>query len=192
MYRELQQKPNARSAPPALPAQAMHRLYRLLSGAGIDRMLLGHETGVSVLSVHSELTIWCFNGRIRWCATGADGSRQSVTHPAGDVEGAASRLLAYLKGAHEHLEGKVDSLPEDGEVTKSDPPPDERSAAVLMAGPAPSVLRFRRPRRPVTVRPPIPLPRARSHRAEREGGAVVGRPHALPEPFTGDLLLSSA
>lgn len=80
---------------PSTPGQTIHRLHQLLTDAGLDRMLIGHETGVSVLSVHSELTIWCVNGRITWRHS-TDRHAPTAIHPAIDPHGAAERLLDHL------------------------------------------------------------------------------------------------
>ncbi|WP_344968202.1 hypothetical protein [Salinactinospora qingdaonensis] len=92
----------------------MRELHRLLSHAGIHRMLIGHQRDVSVLSVHSDLTVWCVNGRITWRHSTHRHAATTI-HPATDPAGAARLLLDHLSNT-----GHID--------TQTPAPSDEETA----------------------------------------------------------------
>ncbi|GAA3762313.1 hypothetical protein HDA32_005809 [Spinactinospora alkalitolerans] len=177
---------------PATAAQAMHRLQRLLTGAGLDRMLLGHERGVSVLSVPSDLTVWCVNGRITW-RHGTDRHVTVEIHPATDPEGAAHHLLALLRGTR-HSDEQEESPTEGGPApSAAEVSVQGRDTGPLKGGTTvPVGAAADRSRRPVTSRLIGPLPHPRRQHTDRGSTSRQGsQRHAVrparprrPRPVT--------
>ena len=74
------------------PREAIAQLRQQLALHWPGRFYQGDSRGLSVLSISSELTVWCNGREFIWHETG-----RTVGHPAADPVTAAVRLIARLQ-----------------------------------------------------------------------------------------------
>lgn len=100
--------------------QAAKELDELLSGRGIGRRLVRSEESVAdiaVLSVRSDLTVWCRSGTLSWTTGGRGYERRRFA----DMTEAAEQIVR----AHEELDspaGLLDLAPPDGTDASGEAP----------------------------------------------------------------------
>ncbi|GII78221.1 hypothetical protein Sru01_32030 [Sphaerisporangium rufum] len=75
------------------PREATRLLRYALHREGFTHTYQSSGNGMSVLSVTTELTVWCRKGTFVWDEDGL-----TVTHPAADPAGAARLLKRRLRG----------------------------------------------------------------------------------------------
>ncbi|GAA5054334.1 hypothetical protein HNP84_002948 [Thermocatellispora tengchongensis] len=94
------------------PREATRLLRYALHRQGFTHTYQSNASGMSVLSVLTDLTVWCKDGMFVWTEDGRE-----VTHPADDPVGAAD-LIARQYRRPEHAD-PFESFEEDRSPTGS-------------------------------------------------------------------------
>ncbi|MEV7965050.1 hypothetical protein AB0O34_03590 [Sphaerisporangium sp. NPDC088356] len=95
------------------PREATRLLRYALHREGFTHTYQSSGKGMSVLSVTTELTVWCRKGSFVWNEDGL-----TLTHPAADPIGAAQLLKR-------HLRRPGDEAPHDWDDQSGDRPPTD-------------------------------------------------------------------
>ncbi|MFC6084419.1 hypothetical protein [Sphaerisporangium aureirubrum] len=96
------------------PREATRLLRYALHREGFTHTYQSSGNGMSVLSVTTELTVWCRKGSFVWTEDGL-----TVTHPSGDPTGAAQLIKRHLRRPAE--EDPQDTWEDDS----ADRPPED-------------------------------------------------------------------
>jgi hypothetical protein len=76
---------------------AIKDLYALLVQRGINELTPGDELGISILSGHGDLTVWCESATFRWCAR----SGESGKLPIADITEVCEQLVRIWESMHD-------------------------------------------------------------------------------------------